>query len=75
MNNIINNLSEGLLILSPYIGYMIIASTIVIALQTKETLEKRIINVVMIIILPIIGSLIFIGKLIISKRKRNKNEK
>ena len=75
MNNIINNFSEGLLILSPYIGYMIIASTIVIALQTKETLEKRIINVVMIIILPIIGSLIFIGKLIISKRKRNKNEK
>jgi len=54
---------------------ILIVSTILIALHTKESLEKRIINVIMIILLPALGSLFFLGKLLFLKINKVKNKR
>lgn len=56
----------------PLVIYLLIAITIILALKQKENLEKRIINVVLIIILPVIGSLVFLWQLLFARLTRKR---
>lgn len=50
-----------------------LAGTILHALHSKESFENKILNIIMIIILPVLGSLIYCIKCITHKLKANKS--